>query len=102
MPEGLPAPETWPTDVLIYADIYDGPKPNEKSEHGFWTVRRPKKPKTRIFSIREVRQACQLVPAFTGDSPPDHITAENVLDAVEYNAFFINNYTDLYSYQTIY
>ncbi|PPQ84929.1 hypothetical protein CVT24_000245 [Panaeolus cyanescens] len=54
-----------------------------------------------IIPLGNIRQSCMLMPAFTyGGEPEAHHRSEQILDQVD--TFFVNNWRDKYSYQTIY
>lgn len=57
------------------------------------------KQKTSIVPVSYIRQSVHLLPKF-GPVVPVHWTSSNVLDEAE--AFYVNPFTDRYSYSTIY
>jgi hypothetical protein len=57
-----------------------------------------------IIPLSNIRQSCMLIPIFPKPKTPEiknleSWTSDNVLDQV--NSFLINNFLDLYAFQTI-
>ena len=99
--EGCDAPSYWPTEPLAYVEWYSNTRPPPDKYHNFCSVSRPTKPKFEIIPISRIRQTCHLVPVYGKQDIPDKVNPANALDSDAYTTFFINQWTDLFSYQTI-
>lgn len=55
-------------------------------------------PAGAIIPLTSIRQSCMLIPNYGNKAQPD-LTKENVLDTS--SSFFLNSWTSLYTYKTI-
>ncbi|KAH9913037.1 uncharacterized protein B0H18DRAFT_888938 [Fomitopsis serialis] len=104
---GGSAPAWWPKGPLAYVEWYTRFSGTADPTHLMYAVNRPPLrsdglPQGKIIPVSQIRQSCQLVPAYPDRSqgvvPPDW-TSENVLDKAD--KLFINNWASMYSYQTM-
>lgn len=104
----VPAPSQWPKEPLVYLKLFRlSPKANKN--HGMFTAV-PEKDNHgvrlgAIIPIKNIRQSCMLIPVFPEQNTLqanqlDLWCPENVLDQA--NSFVLNNFLNMYSYQTIY
>ncbi|TFK59489.1 hypothetical protein BDN72DRAFT_780642, partial [Pluteus cervinus] len=95
------APAQWPKGPLAYVEWYS--LASQPEHHGMYKVKRSQSStgaiQTSIISLSTIRQSCMLIPRFSEDDTELRWTPENVLDLAP--SFFVNNWLDMYSYQTI-
>lgn len=95
----------WSTDPLAYVEWYTKFSPSPPNDHKMYTLSVPplRQDGTRpgkIIPLSQIRQSCQLIPHYdTYNTVPRHWTSENILDTCK--IFWLNNWTSLYAYQTL-
>ena len=104
---GGPAPAWWPRGPLAYVEWYTRFPGAPDPTHLMYAVSKPVLrtdglPQGAIIPLEQIRQSCQLIPAFRdcprGAVPTDWMS-ENVLDVA--NRFYLNNWAGIYAYQTL-
>ncbi|PPR07623.1 hypothetical protein CVT24_004179 [Panaeolus cyanescens] len=99
-------PNNWEKGPMAYVEWFTSIPANGPSKnHGLmYKIKRPSGDGVRpgaIVPLTNIRQSCMLMPGYTvRQDVEDYHKAEKVLDQVD--TFFINNWRDKYSYQTIY
>lgn len=100
----VPSPDCWPQGPLAYLELYSRLKSTSEKDHGMYAIRKvnvgyDSGPKGIVIPLSQIRQSCMLFPSF-GRKIDSTWTSENVLDKCD--SFFVNNWSNLYGYQSIY
>jgi hypothetical protein len=99
---GVTVPQRWPGDVLAYVELYPKAAAADAT-HSMCAIRRTpqgaKNWKGKIIPLCNIRQVCQLIPAFGTQEVNRGWNSDSVLD--ESKDFYLNNWKGVYSYQTI-
>ena len=103
LPVGLgPIPSVWPKEPLAYVEWYSTLKSTAEPNHNMYVVktnlRTDGQPVASIIPLSSVRQSCMLIPQF-GRVADKQLTSQNVLDRC--TSFLVNNWTSMYTYQTV-
>ena len=102
------APKEWPTEPLAYIEWYRRQASIADKTHGMYKISASYDTQGRgqgsIISLSNIRQSCMLIPIFPKPQTPEakkleNWTPDNVLD--EATSFLINNFLDLYTFQTV-
>ena len=102
------APKEWPTQPLAYVEWYTRQGTLADKTHGMYKVFPAYDSQGRqqgsIIPLSNIRQSCMLIPVFPKprtqkDQNLEGWTPGNVLDKAK--AFLINNFLDLYTFQTV-
>ena len=103
----LRAPVAWPTLPLAYVEWYTKPVLSPNQTHGMYQVTKATDSQGRtsgaIIPLSNIHQSCMLFPSFKGKQDElisDTLQYNNILD--KFSTFFVNNWLNQYSYQTIY
>lgn len=99
-------PAIWPKEPLVYVEWYSQFKSSKETErHGMYVVKKGTRDANgispgSIIPLTNIRQSCMLIPKFrTNEAEEASWTSSNVLDQA--STFYVNNWLNLYSYQTI-
>ncbi|KAF8233915.1 hypothetical protein L208DRAFT_1264593 [Tricholoma matsutake] len=103
--ESTEAPSSWPQEPLAYIQWYSRLKSSPDEHHGMYDVKTTIE--GAIVPLASIRQTCMFIPRFSNPFSGDRTLAlaeagwtwYNVLDRC--SAFWVNNWVDMYSYQTI-
>lgn len=104
----ISAPAQWPKDPLAYLELFRLSAQANKNHGMFTAVPEIDNQGIRlgaIVPITNIRQSCMLIPVFPTRNTPEaeqlhSWQPENVLDQAD--SFVLNNFLNMYSYQTIY
>ena len=96
-------------EPLAYIELYKFTSNMANKDHGMYRVAPSKDAQGRtsvtIIPLTSIRQSCMLIPVFPKPKSSNYSdflkwTPDNVLDKA--SSFLVNNFLDLYSYQTVY
>lgn len=101
---GMPVPSSWPSAYMAYVEWFTPFKPSHENNHNMFSISVPPRRangfrQASIIPLTDIRQTCQLFPNFGRDNVDPEWTTDTVLDKC--NSFFVNNWTSLYAYQSI-
>ena len=95
-----------PQAPLGYVEWYSKLKPAAEKNHLMYKITRPPPHADgsvpgAVIPLTDIRQSCQLIPKFTqgGSLEEGKWRSETVLDQA--TTFYVNNWSGLYAYQTI-
>lgn len=98
-------PDYWPKQVQAYVEWYTSPSLSEADEkyHNMASIQKIEGDRSwSIIPLSNIRQSCMLIPRFNKHTDKSQIswTSDTVLDSA--SSFLVNNWTSVYSYQTLY
>ena len=100
-PDQVPA--AWPKEPLAYIEWYSKLKNTAETDYGMYLVSKSNDlqsiPTGSIIALSAICQSCMLIPKFKNAKDEKIWTSSNVLDHA--GVFFLNNWINKYSYQTI-
>ncbi|KAJ7886469.1 hypothetical protein B0H14DRAFT_3082170 [Mycena olivaceomarginata] len=101
---GHPAPPHWPKYPLAFVEWFSSFKRSHENNHEMYAITRPPpladgSVRRAVIPLTNIRQTCQLFPNFGKADVNQRWTSDIVLD--ECNSLFVNNWTSLYAYQSI-
>lgn len=103
-----PAPKEWPTQPLAYVEWYTRQGSLADKTHGMYKIFPAYDSQGcqqgSIIPLSNIRQSCMLIPIFPKPRTQEAKNLEswtpgNILDKAK--AFLINNFLDLYTFQTV-
>jgi hypothetical protein len=98
-------PAFWPNQVLAYIEWYTplSLSKADQATHNMVSVQKAEGAQSwSIVPLSNIRQSCMLIPKFNKHTSSSQAswTSDTVLDSA--SSFLINNWTSIYSYQTLY
>ena len=104
LPETLPdlhlsaAPPQWPKGALAYVEWFSPLGNAAHPRHKMYVVRKQESRQGAVVPLASIRQSCMLFPKFGAKADITWKT-HNVLDKCR--TFYVNNWSSLYAYQTL-